>query len=157
VFSSDFIVGFPGETEADFQDTLSLVEEVGYAGAYSFAYSPRPGTPAADMENQVPAAESHARLLRLQALITQEWQAFNASFIGRTADVLLEKPGRLPGQLVGKTPYSQTVQVMARPELIGTVLAVKITGTGTNTLFGDGAERTAYAQTNDTALAAAGA
>jgi tRNA-2-methylthio-N6-dimethylallyladenosine synthase len=151
--TSDFIVGFPGETEADFRDTLSLVEEVGYAGAYSFAYSPRPGTPAADMDNQVPPAESHERLLRLQALITQQWQAFNASFVGKTVEVLLEKPGRLPGQLVGKTPYLQTVQVMARPELIGSVLAVKITGTGTNTLFGDGAEHTAYAPI----LAAAGA
>jgi tRNA-2-methylthio-N6-dimethylallyladenosine synthase len=151
--TSDFIVGFPGETEADFRDTLSLVEEVGYAGAYSFAYSPRPGTPAADMESQVPAAETHERLQRLQALITQQWRAFNASFVGKTAEVLLEKPGRLPGQLVGKTPYLQTVQVMARPELIGTVLAAKITGTGTNTLFGDGAEQMAYAPT----LAAAGA
>ena len=82
-----------------------------------------------------------------------QWRGFNASFVGKTAEVLLEKPGRLPGQLVGKTPYLQTVQVMARPELIGTVLAVKITGTGTNTLFGDGAERTAYAPV----LAAAGA
>ncbi len=137
VFSSDFIVGFPGETEQDFRDTLSLVEEVGYGGAYSFSYSPRPGTPAADMENQVPAAESHERLLRLQALITQQWQAFNASSVGRTVDVLLEKPGRVTGQLVGKTPYLQTVQVMARPELIGKVLPVAITGTGTNTLFGE--------------------
>jgi tRNA-2-methylthio-N6-dimethylallyladenosine synthase len=137
VFSSDFIVGFPGETEQDFRDTLALVEEVNYAGAYSFAYSPRPGTPAADMENQVPQAESHERLLRLQSVITQQWQAFNASFIGKTVDVLLEKPGRLTGQLVGKTPYLQTVQVMARPELIGRVVPVAITGTGTNTLFGD--------------------
>jgi tRNA-2-methylthio-N6-dimethylallyladenosine synthase len=136
-FSSDFIVGFPGETEQDFRDTLALVEEVNYAGAYSFAYSPRPGTPAADMENQVPQAESHERLLRLQSVITQQWQAFNASFIGKTVDVLLEKPGRLTGQLVGKTPYLQTVQVMARPELIGRVVPVAITGTGTNTLFGD--------------------
>ena len=121
VFSSDFIVGFPGETDQDFEAT----------------YSPRPGTPAADMENQVPAAESHERLLRLQALITQQWQAFNASSVGRTVDVLLEKPGRVTGQLVGKTPYLQTVQVMARPELIGKVLPVAITGTGTNTLFGE--------------------
>jgi tRNA-2-methylthio-N6-dimethylallyladenosine synthase len=136
-FSSDFIVGFPGETEQDFRDTLALVEEVNYAGAYTFAYSPRHGTPAADMESQVPQAESHERLLRLQAVITQQWQAFNASFIGKTVDVLLEKPGRLSGQLVGKTPYLQTVQVMARPELIGRVLPVAITGTGTNTLFGD--------------------
>jgi tRNA-2-methylthio-N6-dimethylallyladenosine synthase len=136
-FSSDFIVGFPGETEQDFRDTLALADEVNYAGAYTFAYSPRPGTPAADMENQVPQAESHERLLRLQAVITQQWQAFNASFVGKTVDVLLEKPGRLTGQLVGKTPYLQTVQVMARPELIGRVLPVEITGTGTNTLFGD--------------------
>ncbi len=136
-FSSDFIVGFPGETEQDFRDTLALVEEVNYAGAYTFAYSPRHGTPAADMDNQVPAGESHARLLRLQAVITQQWQAFNASSVGKTVDVLLEKPGRLTGQLVGKTPYLQTVQVMARPELIGRVVPVAITGTGTNTLFGD--------------------
>jgi tRNA-2-methylthio-N6-dimethylallyladenosine synthase len=152
VFSSDFIVGFPGETEQDFHDTLSLVDEVGYGGAYSFSYSPRPGTPAADMENQVPAAESHERLLRLQALITQQWQAFNANSVGRTVDVLLEKPGRLSGQLVGKTPYLQTVQVMARPELIGRVLPVTITGTGTNTLFGEFA-----AQPHVPELATAGA
>ncbi len=135
-FSSDFIVGFPGETESDFRDTLSLVEEIGYAGAYSFSYSPRPGTPAAEME-PVPADESAERLQRLQAVITRHWRAFNASFIGRSVEVLLEKPGKLPGQLVGKTPYLQTVQVMARPDLIGSVLPVSITGTGTNTLFGE--------------------
>ena len=135
-FSSDFIVGFPGETESDFRDTLSLVDEVGFAGAYSFAYSPRPGTPAAEME-PIAAATSAERLQRLQALITRQWRAFNAGFVGRTVEVLLEKPGRLPGQLVGKTPYLQTVQVMARPELIGSVLLVDITGTGTNTLFGN--------------------
>jgi len=135
-FSSDFIVGFPGETEEDFRETLSLVEEVGFAGAYSFTYSPRPGTPAAEMA-AVPASISAERLQRLQAVITRHWRAFNASFIGRSVEVLLEKPGRLPGQLVGKTPYLQTVQVMARPELIGQVLPVIITGTGTNTLFGE--------------------
>jgi tRNA-2-methylthio-N6-dimethylallyladenosine synthase len=134
-FTSDFIVGFPTETETDFRDTMSLVEEVGFAGAYSFAYSPRPGTPAADME-PVPLAESAERLQRLQALITRHWRAFNASFVGRTVEVLLEKPGRLPGQLVGKTPYLQTVQVMAPPSLIGSVLPVAITDIGTNTLFG---------------------
>ena len=136
-FSSDFIVGFPGETEDDFRDTLTLVDEVGFAGAYSFSYSPRPGTPAAEMEAQVPAAVSAERLQRLQALITRQWRAFNASFVGRTVEVLLEKPGRLPGQLVGKTPYLQTVQVMAWPELIGQLAPVAITGTGTNTLFGE--------------------
>ena len=136
-FSSDFIVGFPGETEDDFHDTLNLVDEVGYAGAYTFSYSPRPGTPAAEMEAQVPPEVSLERLHRLQAVITRQQRDFNASFVGRTVEVLLEKPGRLPGQLVGKTPYLQTVQVMARPEMIGRTISVTITGTGTNTLFGE--------------------
>ena len=136
-FSSDFIVGFPGETEDDFRDTLTLVDEVGYAGAYTFNYSPRPGTPAAEMEAQVPVEVSTERLYRLQTLITRHQRDYNTSFVGRTVDVLLEKPGRLPGQLVGKTPYLQTVQVMAGPEPIGTVLPVSIAGTGTNTLFGN--------------------
>jgi tRNA-2-methylthio-N6-dimethylallyladenosine synthase len=134
-FTSDFIVGFPGETEDDFRNTLTLVDEIGFAGAYSFTYSPRPGTPAAAME-PVPPPECAERLQRLQALITHHWRGFNASFVGRTVEVLLEKPGRLPGQLVGKTPYLQTVQVMARSDLIGSALPVAITGTGTNTLFG---------------------
>jgi tRNA-2-methylthio-N6-dimethylallyladenosine synthase len=138
-FTSDFIVGFPGETEDDFRDTLALVDEVGFAGAYSFTYSPRPGTPAANMEG-VPQPVSAERLQRLQAVITRHWRAFNASYVGRTLEVLLEKPGRLPGQLVGKTPYLQTVQVMAPPEHIGQVAPVAITGTGTNTLFGEIAE-----------------
>jgi tRNA-2-methylthio-N6-dimethylallyladenosine synthase len=135
-FTSDFIVGFPGETEDDFRATLALVDEVGFACAYSFVYSPRPGTPAADLENQVPDAEKAERLQRLQAVINRHWRAFNASFIGSTMEVLLEKPGKLPGQLVGRSPYLQTVQVMARPELIGAVLPVAITDVGTNTLFG---------------------
>jgi len=109
------------------------------------------------MENPVPPADMNDRLQRLQAMITRQWRAFNASFIGKMAVVLLEKPGRLPGQLVGKTPYLQTVQVMARPELIGSVVDVTITGTGTNTLFGDGAEQTAYAPAKGASLAAAGA
>lgn len=140
-FTSDFIVGFPGETEADFRATLTLLDEVGFACAYSFAYSPRPGTPAADMEAQIPPEEQSERLQRLQAVINRQWRAFNASFIGRTVEVLLEKPGRLPGQLVGKTPYLQTVQVMARPELIGSLVPVAITDIGTNTLFGELIER----------------
>jgi tRNA-2-methylthio-N6-dimethylallyladenosine synthase len=152
-FTSDFIVGFPGETEADFRDTLSLVDEVGFASAYSFTYSPRPGTPAADMA-LVDAAVSAERLQRLQALITRHWRAFNASFFGRTVEVLLEKPGRFPGQLVGKTPYLQTVQVMAQPALIGRLVTVIITGTGTNTLFGEFAKQRAFAAKD---LATAGA
>jgi tRNA-2-methylthio-N6-dimethylallyladenosine synthase len=136
-FSSDFIVGFPGETEQDFQDTLELIETVGYAGAYTFAYSPRPGTPAAELEDQVLPEEKTRRLYALQALIARQQRDFNASFVGRTLPLLLERPGRLPGQLVGKSPYLQAVQVMAPATLIGSVVPVKITGLGTNTLFGD--------------------
>jgi tRNA-2-methylthio-N6-dimethylallyladenosine synthase len=151
-FTSDFIVGFPGETEADFRATLSLVEQIGFASAYTFAYSPRPGTPAADLDNQVPDAEKSERLQRLQALITGQWRAFNASFVGHTLDVLLEKPGKLPGQLVGKSPYLQAVQVMAPRAMIGSLVRVVITDIGTNTLFGALAENKAAPQ-----LAAAGA
>jgi tRNA-2-methylthio-N6-dimethylallyladenosine synthase len=135
-FTSDFIVGFPGESEEDFDDTLGLVEQVGFASAYSFAYSPRPGTPAADME-PVPDDVKSERLQRLQALITRQWRAFNGGFAGRTLDVLLEKPGRLPGQLVGRSPYLQAVQVMAPASQIGSIVPVVITEIGTNTLFGN--------------------
>ena len=151
-FTSDFIVGFPGETEDDFRATLTLVEEVGFATAYSFIYSPRPGTPAAEMGGQVPAEEKSERLQRLQAVITRLWRGFNAQSIGRTVDVLLEKPGKLPGQLVGRTPYLQTVQVMAPRLLIGSVVPVMITDIGTNTLFGALAEQPIAPE-----LAAAGA
>ncbi len=135
-FSSDFIVGFPGETEADFRDTLSLIEEVGFAAAFSFAYSPRPGTPAADMSDQIAAEYKSERLQRLQALLTQQQRAFNASFVGHTLDVLLEKPGRLPGQLVGRTPYLQAVQVMAPASRIGEIVPVTIADLGSFSLFG---------------------
>ena len=135
-FTSDFIVGFPGETESDFRDTLALVDEVGYAGAFSFMYSPRPGTPAAEMEDQIPADVKSERLQRLQAAITRHQRRFNASFTGRTIDVLLEKPGKLPGQLVGRSPYLQAVQVMAPAECVGSVHRVIIDGVGSNSLFG---------------------
>ncbi len=148
--TSDFIVGFPGETEADFRDTLSLVDEVGFATAYSFMYSPRPGTSAAAMDNQIPDAEKSERLQRLQAVITRHWRAFNTSFLGRSVEILLEKPGKLPGQLVGRTPYLQAVQVMAARTLIGSLVNVVITDIGTNTLFGEIEHRTPV-------LAAAGA
>jgi tRNA-2-methylthio-N6-dimethylallyladenosine synthase len=136
VFTSDFIVGFPGETEDDFRSTLTLVEEVGFATAYSFIYSPRPGTPAAEMDVQVPQGEQAERLQRLQAVITRQWRAFNAQFSGRTVEVLLEKPGKLPGQLVGRTPYLQAVQVIAPRAMIGLQVQVVITEIGSNTLFG---------------------
>ena len=135
-FTSDFIVGFPGETEADFRDTLALVETVGFAGAYTFAYSPRPGTPAADMAGQVSEAEKSERLHRLQAVIARQQHEFNARFLGQTVEILLEKPGRLAGQVVGRSPYSQTVQVMAPASRVGEVVRVAVTALGSNTLFG---------------------
>jgi tRNA-2-methylthio-N6-dimethylallyladenosine synthase len=149
--TSDFIVGFPGESDEDFEDTMALVETVGFAGAYTFAYSPRPGTPAAEMEAQVPEPEKTRRLHRLQALIARQQRDFNARSVGKTVDVLLEKPGRLPGQLTGRTPYLQTVQVMAPRALIGSVVPVAVTELGTNTLFGH------LERAGAPALAAAGA
>jgi len=133
--TSDFIVGFPGETEADFRETLSLIDDVGFAGAYSFMYSARPGTPAADMDDQVPQEDKAERLQRLQAVITRHHRAFNAGFAGRDMDILLEKRGRLPGQLVGRSPYLQAVQVMAPAKLIGSVRNVTVTEVGSNSLF----------------------
>jgi tRNA-2-methylthio-N6-dimethylallyladenosine synthase len=151
-FTSDFIVGFPGETETDLRDSLALIDEVGFAGAFSFMYSPRPGTPAAEMDHQVPPEEKSERLQRLQAAITRHQRNFNLGFAGRTIDVLLEKPGRLPGQLVGRSPYLQAVQVMAPAELIGSIKRVTITEVGTNSLFGTLAD-----ETRAPVLAAAGA
>ncbi len=113
-----------------------MVEAVGYAAAYSFSYSPRPGTPAAEMDAQVSDALKAERLHRLQALIIRQQNAFNAAFIGQTVEVLLEKPARLTGQLVGRSPYLQAVHVMADADLIGQVVPVVITGMGTNTLNG---------------------
>jgi tRNA-2-methylthio-N6-dimethylallyladenosine synthase len=134
--SSDFIVGFPGETEADFSDTLRLVDAVGYSSAFSFKYSPRPGTPAAERDDQVEEETKIERLARLQAAIDRHQDAFNRACAGRTFDVLFEKPGRLPGQIVGRSPYLQPVQVMAPSSLIGEIAAVGITGVGSNSLFG---------------------
>jgi tRNA-2-methylthio-N6-dimethylallyladenosine synthase len=125
-FSSDFIVGFPGETEEDFRATLALVAQIGYAGAYSFKYSQRPGTPAADMQETVPAAEMDERLVRLQELIDRQQSAFNRAAIGRTADVLFEREARNPGQMVGRTAYLQPAHVMASSDVIGQVLPVRI-------------------------------
>jgi tRNA-2-methylthio-N6-dimethylallyladenosine synthase len=133
--SSDFIVGFPGETEADFRETLSLVDEVRFAGAFSFKYSPRPGTPAAAME-QVPDEMKVARLAELQAAIDSQQAAFNAACVGETLDVLLEKLGRHPGQLTGRSPYLQPVQVTAPAGFIGRVVTVRITEVASNSLFG---------------------
>jgi tRNA-2-methylthio-N6-dimethylallyladenosine synthase len=125
-FSSDFIVGFPGETEEDFADTLALVEQIGYAAAYSFKYSPRPGTPAADLQETVTTTAMDQRLARLQDLIDSQQAAFNAAAIGKTVDVLFERAGRKPGQIVGRTAYLQPAHVMAAPDIIGDVLPVTI-------------------------------
>src|SRR6516225_4654424 len=139
-FSSDFIVGFPGESEEDFRATLSLLDEVAYASAFSFKYSPRPGTPAADMPDQVPEAVKSERLYRLQAAIDRHQAAFNARCLGRSFEILFEKTGRHPGQIVGRSPYLQPVQVMAPAILIGDIAPVTITDIGTNSLFGALAE-----------------
>ncbi len=125
--SGDFIVGFPGETEADFEDTLSIVHEVGYAAAYSFKYSVRPGTPAATMADQVPEAVKDERLARLQAAIAETSLAFNRSTVGRRCQVLLERPGRKPGQLIGKTPWLQSALVSVPGAAIGDLIMVEIT------------------------------
>jgi tRNA-2-methylthio-N6-dimethylallyladenosine synthase len=134
--SGDFIVGFPGETESDFAATLRLVEEVGYASAYSFKYSPRPGTPAAGDPSQVPEPVKADRLARLQALLNRQQSAFNSAMLGRRIDVLLDGPGRLQGQLVGRSPWLQAVQVDAPASLIGTIVEVVIDRIGSNSLFG---------------------
>jgi tRNA-2-methylthio-N6-dimethylallyladenosine synthase len=125
--SGDFIVGFPGETEADFEDTLNIVAEVGYAQAYSFKYSQRPGTPAATMPDQVPEPVKEERLARLQAAITAGSYAFNKASVGRRTEILLERPGRKPGQLIGKTPWLQSAVVEIPGAKIGDLIAVEIT------------------------------
>jgi tRNA-2-methylthio-N6-dimethylallyladenosine synthase len=135
-FSSDFIVGFPGETESDFRQTLTILDEVGYAGAFSFKYSPRPGTPAAAMPDQIPESVKTERLARLQAAIDRHQAAFNARCLGTSLDVLLEKPGRRPGQLVGRSPYLQPVQIMLPHSRIGDIVPVTVTEIGSNSLFG---------------------
>jgi tRNA-2-methylthio-N6-dimethylallyladenosine synthase len=134
--SSDFIVGFPGETEADFEATLDLIRKVEFASTFSFKYSPRPGTPGADFEAQVDEDVKRERLARLQALVEEQRQDFNRRMVGKVCDVLFEKPGRHPGQIVGKTPYLQAVHVEAPERFIGEILAVEIIDTGPNSLFG---------------------
>ena len=142
-FSGDFIVGFPGETDADFEDTLSLVREVGHAQAYSFKYSPRPGTPAADMADQIPMEIMDERLQRLQAQIVADQTAFNDRTVGRTTDVLLERPGKFDGQLIGKSPWLQSVHVLAPDLSIGDIVTVQITDSGPLSLKGEPSMRVA--------------
>ena len=134
--SGDFIVGFPGETEADFEATLALVRAVNYASAFSFKYSRRPGTPAAAMPDQVDEAVKAERLARLQALLDDQRQAFNAGLVGRTVPVLFERNGRHPGQVVGRSPYLQGVFTEGPERLIGQIAPVEITTVGSNSLSG---------------------
>ncbi len=125
--SSDFIVGFPGESDADFDDTMRLVEEVGLASAFSFKYSRRPGTPGAALADQVPDAVKTARLAALQALIGRQQRDFNASKVGATVPVMFAEPGRKPGQVLGKSPWLQSVHVEGPASLIGRIAEVRLT------------------------------
>lgn len=136
--SSDFIVGFPGETDADFEATMQLVETIGFASAFSFKYSARPGTPAAQAEDPVPEAVKTERLARLQARLDAQRHAFNAATVGRVVEVLFEKPGRHAGQMAGKSPYLQAVQIDADGLDLapGDLRLVEIVAEGSNSLFG---------------------
>ncbi|MBB4284356.1 tRNA (N6-isopentenyl adenosine(37)-C2)-methylthiotransferase MiaB [Roseospira goensis] len=134
--SSDFIVGFPGETEADFADTLALVDEIGFIQAYSFKYSVRPGTPAAGLPGQVAEDVKAERLARLQALLNAQQVAFNRACVGLEMDVLLDRTGKKPGQLVGRSPFMQPVHVSAPAEMLGTVRRVVIDAGQPNSLAG---------------------
>jgi tRNA-2-methylthio-N6-dimethylallyladenosine synthase len=133
--SGDFIVGFPGESEGDFEDTLKMVEAVNYAQAYSFKYSPRPGTPAAAMEDQIAPEVMDERLQRLQALINVQQLAFNEASVGRRTTILVERNGKKPGQRIGKSPWLQSIHVETEAE-IGTLFEVEIVSAGPNSLGG---------------------
>ena len=134
--SGDFIVGFPGETDQDFADTLKIIADVGYASAYSFKYSTRPGTPGAGLTDQVDEAVKTERLYRLQELVNQQTTDFHASCVGKTLPVLIERPGRMPGQVGGRSPYLQAVHLDGSTDLIGAIHPVEIIGTSTNSLVG---------------------
>ena len=134
--SGDFIVGFPGETDEDFEATLDLVREVQYASAYSFKYSTRPGTPAAERQDQVDENVKSERLVRLQTLIAEQTARFNASCVGKTFGVLLEKPGRQPGQLIGRSPYLQSIHIEGENLKIGELVNITIKSVGPNSLSG---------------------
>jgi len=141
--SGDFIVGFPGEREADFEATLQLIREVGYASAFAFKYSRRPGTPASSMDGQVPEEEKADRLARLQALLNEQQAAFNAAQVGRTLPVLFERPGRHPGDVTGRSPYLQAVHIKAPERMIGQIVPVRIKSAARMSLAGEALLETA--------------
>jgi tRNA-2-methylthio-N6-dimethylallyladenosine synthase len=132
--SGDYIVGFPGETDADFEATLEIVRRIGHSMAFSFKYSPRPGTPAATMPDQVAPQVMDERLQRLQALIVEQQLAFNHRTVGKRTTALLERPGRRPGQLIGKSPWLQSIVV--DEGAVGDLLDVDIVAAGPNSLTG---------------------
>ncbi len=132
--SGDFIVGFPGETEADFQETMAVAKAVGYASAYSFRYSERPGTPAAERKLQVPDDEKFDRLYRLQAVLAQQLTAFNTACVGREMSVLVEKPGRMAGQMIGRSPYLQSVHFEDLLQRVGHLVRCRINAVMPNSL-----------------------
>jgi len=136
-FSSDFIVGFPGESDAEFEDTMKLVEQVQFASAYSFKYSPRPGTPAAVDERQIDEAVKDERLQRLQNLLRHQQQTFNHSCMGKTMSILLDRDGKYEGQLMGKSPYMQSVHVKGAESYRGQFVDVRITGSYLTSLAGE--------------------
>jgi tRNA-2-methylthio-N6-dimethylallyladenosine synthase len=135
--SSDFIVGFPGESDTDFEATLALIDAVGFAGSFSFKYSARPGTPAAQLSEQVAEPAKQERLARLQQRLEEQRRSFNTSMVGAVVDVLFEKPGRYPGQIIGKSPYLQAVVVEAPEDLIGKVRPVRLLSNATNSMGGE--------------------
>jgi len=134
--STDIIVGFPDETAAEFEQTLRIVEKVGFAQAFSFKYSPRPGTPAAALDAHVDEAEKTTRLHTLQSLLREQQQAFNSNCVGKTLPVLFERRGRNTGQLIGRSPYLQPVHAMAKDEMLGRILPVEISSASNNSLSG---------------------
>ena len=137
--SGDFIVGFPGESDADFEATMRLIEAVGYASAFSFKYSPRPGTPGAELPGHVDEAVKSERLVRLQDLLRRQQQAFSESLVGKSLSVLIDKPGRRPGQIVGRSPYLQPVVMDENIGAVGDVVTVEIAGAVANSLIAVGA------------------
>ncbi|HTV90944.1 MAG TPA: tRNA (N6-isopentenyl adenosine(37)-C2)-methylthiotransferase MiaB [Stellaceae bacterium] len=143
--SSDFIVGYPGESEDDFRATLALARDIGFAQAFSFKYSPRPGTPAANAPHQIPEPLKVERLGALQEVLRAQQRAFNNACVGRELPVLFEKPGRHPGQLVGRSPYLQSVHVAAGAARIGDIAPVTILGAEANSLAGAMTSREAAA------------